>query len=210
MPEVVAFAGSLTDTGEHGESAVVQCDIVDELHDDDGLADAGAAEKPDFSTLAVRFKQVHHLDARFEHFRLGVLILELRRRTVNRIGLFRLDRPFFVNRLTQHIDEAAQRFTPDRHRDRRTGIHNIHASGQTICRRHRDAADAIFTKMRRNFQSNVDSRLARRLIGFLGDLQRIVDIRQLTGRKLRVHNRSDDLDHFTCAHLLPLCSNAQC
>ena len=45
---------------------MVQGDIVDELHDDDGLADAGAAEETDFPTLTVRFEQIHDLDAGFE------------------------------------------------------------------------------------------------------------------------------------------------
>ena len=43
-PEVVAFASALANTGEHGESAVLQCNVVDELHDDDRLAYASAAE----------------------------------------------------------------------------------------------------------------------------------------------------------------------
>src|SRR6185312_9557952 len=42
-PEVVALAGPLADAGEDGETAVLGGDIVDELLDDDGLADAGAA-----------------------------------------------------------------------------------------------------------------------------------------------------------------------
>ncbi len=37
-PEIVAFTGTLANAGEHGESAVLQCDVVDEFHDDDGLA----------------------------------------------------------------------------------------------------------------------------------------------------------------------------
>ena len=61
--------------------------VVDELHDDDGLADTGAAEESDLAALAVRLKQIHDLDAGLEHFRLGFLIFQLRRGTVNRIGL---------------------------------------------------------------------------------------------------------------------------
>jgi len=37
------------------------CDVVDELHDDDRLADAGAAEEADLATLGVGLDQVNHL-----------------------------------------------------------------------------------------------------------------------------------------------------
>ena len=44
-PEVGALAGALAHAGEHGRAAVRHGEVVDELHDDDGLADAGAAEQ---------------------------------------------------------------------------------------------------------------------------------------------------------------------
>jgi F-type H+-transporting ATPase subunit beta len=42
--EVVALAGALADTGKHGVAAVLFRDVVDQLHQRHGLADAGAAE----------------------------------------------------------------------------------------------------------------------------------------------------------------------
>ncbi len=65
VPEIVPFTSPLTDAGEHGESAVVQGDVIDELHDDDGFADAGSAEQTDLPTFTIRLEQVHNLDARF-------------------------------------------------------------------------------------------------------------------------------------------------
>ncbi len=52
--EVVALAGALADAGEHRIAAMRLGDVVDQLHDDDGLADAGAAEQPDLAALARR------------------------------------------------------------------------------------------------------------------------------------------------------------
>jgi hypothetical protein len=49
--EIVAFAGALADAGEHGIAAVALGDVVDQFHDDDGLADARAAERADFAAL---------------------------------------------------------------------------------------------------------------------------------------------------------------
>ena len=49
VAEVVALAGALADAGEHREAAVLLGDVVDELHDEHGLADAGAAEEADLA-----------------------------------------------------------------------------------------------------------------------------------------------------------------
>ena len=73
---------------------MVQGDVIDELHDDDGLSDSRAAEQADLATLAVRLKQVDDLDAGFEHFRLCLLIFELWSRPVYWVGFFVLIGPF--------------------------------------------------------------------------------------------------------------------
>src|SRR5262249_21317 len=52
--EVVALARALTNAGEHRVSAMRLSDVVDELHDEHGLAHTGAAEQADLSTLSVR------------------------------------------------------------------------------------------------------------------------------------------------------------
>ena len=61
--EVVPLAGPLPDAGEAGDAAVLLGDVVDELHDEDGLADSGAAEEADLAPLAVGGQEVDDLDA---------------------------------------------------------------------------------------------------------------------------------------------------
>ena len=72
--EVVALAGALADAGEHRVAAVRLRDVVDQLHDQHGLADARAAEQADLAALGVGSQQVHDLDARLEDLRLGRLL----------------------------------------------------------------------------------------------------------------------------------------
>ena len=87
---------------------MLQGDVVDQLHDDDGLADTGAAEQTDLSALQVRLEQVDDLDARFEHLELGRLLLKRRCRTVNRPALLGLDGPIGKSdRLAEHVEHAA-------------------------------------------------------------------------------------------------------
>ena len=60
--EIVALAGPFADAGEDGVAAVRLGHVVDQLHDEHGLAHAGAAEEADLAALHVGGQQVHHLD----------------------------------------------------------------------------------------------------------------------------------------------------
>ena len=66
-PQVVALARALADAAERRQAAVLLGEVVDELLDQHGLADAGAAEQADLAALRVGREQVDDLDARLEH-----------------------------------------------------------------------------------------------------------------------------------------------
>ena len=87
--EVVAFASALADTGEHGVTAVLFRDVVDELEQRDRLADAGAAEQADLTALRDRHDQVDDLDARLEQLDRARLLFVRRRLAVNRPAMLR-------------------------------------------------------------------------------------------------------------------------
>src|SRR4029434_2471540 len=78
QPQTVALARPFTNTAEHRHATVFQRDVVDELHDDYGLADTGATKEPDLAALQVRLEQVDDLDPGFEHLQLGRLVFEVR------------------------------------------------------------------------------------------------------------------------------------
>ena len=90
--EIVAFAGALADAGEHRIAAVGLRDIVDQLHDQHGLADARAAEQADLAALGVGRQKVDDLDAGFENLRFRGLFGVGRRRLVNAAMVFGVDR----------------------------------------------------------------------------------------------------------------------
>ena len=71
-PEVVALTRPLAHAAEDGTPAVLHGDVVDELHDDDGLSNAGTPEQARLTSLYVRSQQVDDLDARLEDFGLGL------------------------------------------------------------------------------------------------------------------------------------------
>ena len=86
-PEVVALARALADAGEHGEALVLLGDVADQLLDEDGLADAGAAEEADLAALHVRGEQVDDLDAGLEDLDRRLELLEVGRGPVDRPAL---------------------------------------------------------------------------------------------------------------------------
>ena len=107
-PEVVAFTGTLTDAGEHRETAVLGGDVVDELHDQNRLADAGAAEQADLAAAGVRSEKVDDLDAGVERLNRHGLVFERRSRAMNRISFLVADRARFVDGLADDVQDAAQ------------------------------------------------------------------------------------------------------
>ena len=138
--EVVALAGALADAGEDREAAVVHGDVVDELLDHDGLADAGAAEEAGLAALRVRLEQVDDLDAGLEHLDGGRLLVVRRRLAVDRPALLGLHRAQAVDRVADDVQDAAERLPADGHRDRRAEVHGLHAAHHAVGRLHRDAA----------------------------------------------------------------------
>ena len=69
--KIGALARALTDAGKHGEAAVPLGHVVDELHDEDSLADAGATKEANLAAALVGRQQVDDLQGRSE--RLGMV-----------------------------------------------------------------------------------------------------------------------------------------
>ena len=78
VDEVVALARALADAREDRVPAVLCRDVVDELGDDDRLADARPAEDPDLAALRERGDEIDDLDARLEHLGGSRLVVERR------------------------------------------------------------------------------------------------------------------------------------
>ena len=188
--EVVPLAGALADAGEHREAAVGLGDVVDELHEEHGLADAGAAEEADLAAAEVRGQQVDDLDAGLERLDLDVLVDEGRRGAMDREPLHRVDGPLLVHGLADHVEDAAEHGLADWHRDVGACVLHGHAANEPLGGVHRDAARGVLAEVlgdldREVVRAGVDARV--------GDRERGVDVRQRSCRELHVHDRADDL-----------------
>ena len=157
VPEVVALTRALADATEHRHAAMFQGDVVNQFHDDDGLADARATEQSNLPALQIRFEQVDDLDAGFEHLEIGRLVLEGGRRTVNRPALFRLHGTIRkIDRLAEHVENPPQRLRAHRHRDRLSEVLGAHAALHAVGRLHRHGADAVLAQVLLDLGDDVD------------------------------------------------------
>ncbi len=192
-PEVVALAGALPDAGEHRHAAVLHGDVVDQLLDDDRLADARAAEQADLAAAQVGLEQVDDLDARLEHLQFRRLIFQRRGRAVNRPALLGVDRPIReVDGLAEHVHDAPQRRRADRHRDRAPRVDDLHAAAHAVGRLHRDRAHPVLAEVLLDLRDDVDRGAG--VAGARHDAHRVVDGGQLSPREFHVDDRPDDLD----------------
>ncbi len=146
--QVVALAGPLADAGEHGDTAVLLGDVVDQLHDRHGLADSGAAEEADLAALDVGGDQVDHLDPGLEDLD--------GRREVAEGGRVAVDRPaldvragglLVVDGGADHVPDPAERGVAHGDRDRLAGVDDVDAAGEPVGRVHRDGANAVVAQV---------------------------------------------------------------
>ena len=192
--EVVAFPGALADAGEHRVAGVLGRDVADQLEQGHRLAHAGAAEQADLAALGDRHDQVDDLDARLEQLGRGRLVFVAGGCAVNGPVLGRADRAGFVDRLAQHVHDAAERLRADRHGDRLAGVADADAALQPFAGAHRDGADHAVTQLLLHLEGQIGIR----------DLQRVIDLGDRVPRELHVHHGADDLYYLTVAHALCL------
>src|SRR4029077_11985516 len=197
QPEIVAFTGSFADAAEDGITAMFHGDVIDQFHENNGLANSSAPAQADLSAARIRSEEVDNLDTGFEGLDFGFLIDEFRSGTVNRIGFFFVDWPLFIHRLADHIEHAAQRFRTHRDGDACTSVHRIHTAHQSFGRIHGDATHCVFTQMLRDFDNEIPLLIADRRIAYL---KCVVDGRQRAVGKLDVNDRAQHLGNLPHVH----------
>ncbi|MNS96349.1 hypothetical protein D3C72_1306450 [compost metagenome] len=190
MVEVVALTGTLTHAGEHGQTAVRLGDVVDQFHHVDGLADAGAAEQADLAALGERAHQVDDLDAGFQQLGGRGLVFVRRSSTVDFPGVAGGDRAGFVDRTAEHVHDAAQGASADRHGDAALGVGGHQVALQAIGGAQRDAADHAVTELLLHFQGDFG----------VVHLQRVVHLRHRLAGEFDVDDGADDLNDLALTH----------
>ena len=184
MIEIVAFAGTLADAGKHRVAAVRFRNVVDQFLNQNGLANAGATEQADLAALGVRRQEIDDLDAGDKNFRFGRLFGIGGRRLMDGAFAFRFDRPGFIDRLADHVHDAAKRARAYRHRDRNAGVGHFLTADQAFGGIHRNGAHGGFAEMLRDLEHQTVAAVLR--------LERVENGRQMSF-ELHVDHGADDL-----------------
>ncbi len=164
-------------------------DVADQFQDQEGLADAGPAEQPDFTAAAEGHEQVDDLDAGLEQFLFRKLVGKRGRRPVDRPVVGGHDRSGIVDRLAEHVEQPARDRLPDRHLDGRAGRDRFGSPDQPVGRRKRDTAHDTGAALLHDLDDD-GVRLGL-------DLDRLVDGRDLLLREANVDHRPDDLRYIS-------------
>ena len=170
--------------------------VVDQLLDQDGLADTGAAEETDLTALEIGTDQVYDLDTGLQNLSGALLFLKSRGRTVDRPFFGGVHRGAVVHRVAENIEHPSQGLLTHRYRDGSAGIHGRGAADQAICGAHGDAAHHIVAEMLRHLRHN----RARRCL----NADRVEQLRQMPIGKTDIQHRPVDGGHCTdilLAHL---------
>src|ERR1039457_3074768 len=193
-PQIVAFPGAFADAGEDGDPAVLHGEVVDELLNNDGLADAGATEEADLAAAEVGLDEIDDLDAGLEHFEAGGLLFEGGRGAVNGKLFLGVDGAHLVHRLADDVEHAAQRLRAHRHHDGMSEADGFHAAHQAFGGLEGDGADASLGDMLLDFADDIDG--IERVEAFAGNADGGVDEGDLPFGELAVHGRTGHLDHL--------------
>ena len=165
--------------------------VAYKLLDEHRFSHAGAAEQADLAALGIWGQQVHHLDARFQDLRGGHHIGKARRTPVDGHPL-RFHGAFAVDGIAHHVEHAAQGGLAHGHGHGRAGIHGCAAPGDAVGGEQRHAAHGV----RAQLLHGLHNHLAVLQLNF----NCVVNVRQMSGRKLHIHHRAGDPSDNTVFH----------
>ena len=150
-------------------------DVVDEFHDNDGLADARTTERTDLATLRERADEVDHLDASFEDLSGRILVGQRWSLAMNAIALGGLWRGLIIHGVAGDVENTTEHFFADWNSDRAAGVGDIHAALQTVGGNHRNGTHPTIAQVALHFADEALSFATE----VEGDFKGVVDLRQL-------------------------------
>ena len=136
-PQLVPFADAFAHACEDGDALVLGDDRVDQLHEQQRLADARAAEETRLASARERAEQIDDLDPRPHRHESRLVSMQLGRRAMNGAPLLRRERRAAVERCTRHVDDATEQLLPDGHGQRSAGRLDDRSASKTARRSER-------------------------------------------------------------------------
>ena len=166
-------------------------DVVDKLHDEHSLTNAGAAEKADLTAFAVRLEKVNHLDAGRKDFGADRKVLELRGGLVNGLEILAVEGRKVVNGVADDVHQASLDLVAGRNGDGMAHVNHGKSATEAVGRFHCDTAHGVFTDMLFDLEDKLSAVLTV-------DFESRVDGRQYHAFAFKGHidHRADNLGYF--------------
>ena len=147
MVQIVALTGTFTDSSKHGVTTMGLGNIVDQFHDKYGLADTGATEKTNFTSLSIWSQEIDHLNTSDQNFLLHRHFLELWSFSMNSSSFVGIDGTPLVNWVTNDIDDTTKSLLSDRNTNGSSGIGDFLSTDKTFGTIHSNGPHGIFSQM---------------------------------------------------------------
>ena len=160
-------------------------DVVDKLHNEHCLAHTGTSEKTDFTTLAVGFEKVNHLDTCIKDFGTNGEVVKFRRRLMDGTEVFAFKRGETVDGIAKHVEQAAFHLITGGNGDWTLKVIDTHTALQAVGTFHGDTTHSVFADVLFYFKNKLGA------IGTI-HLESRVD-----GRDDIVVTLKDHIDHRT-------------
>ena len=128
------------------------------------------------------------------------LFVVARRSAMDFPALLFADRTGFVDRIAEHVHDAAERLRADWNLDAGAGVPGDEVAAQAVGRAERDRAHDAVAELLLHFERDRSRRAF--------DFQRVIHLRHLVAREFDVDHRADDLNDLALAHCLVLDSNS--
>ena len=171
-------------------------DVVDELHDEHGLAHTSTTEQANLSAFHVGLEQVDHLDTRREHLFLCGEFLKLWCLPMDGISTFHVEFFHAIDRLADDIEHPSLDLVTGWHQDRTSCSDGLQSTLQTVGIVHGDTPHGILTNVLLHLYDEVAA------VG-PDDFQRIMDFWQhflrveSIGVVVNVDHRTDNLGYVS-------------
>jgi len=145
--EIVTLSSSLSDTGEDRVTTMRFGDVVDQLHNEDSLADSGTTEETNLTTLYVWGKEIDDLDTSLENLDGRAGLDKFWWWGVDSLEGVSLDWASLVDWGTNDVDNSAEGGGTDWDHNWVTGVKNVLTSNDSLGGVHSNGSDGVLTQV---------------------------------------------------------------
>jgi len=151
--EIVTLSSSLADTGKHRVTTMRLSDVVDQLHNEDSLADSGTTEETNLTTLYVWGKKIDDLDTSLENLDGRAGLDEFWWWGVDSLEGVSLDWASLVDWGTNDVDDSAEGGGTDWDHNWVSGVEDVLASNDSLSGIHSNGSDGVLSQMLGNLKN---------------------------------------------------------